>query len=320
MNLDKTDQQLLAKLQNGFPLTSHPFVDMGRALSLSGEEVIQRIQRLKDDGIVRQISPVFDARSLRYVTTLIAMRVPEEGLGRCSGLLRGNTHISHAYEREHSFNVWYTLAMPSIEGIEGEMIKIARAIPADDFFQLPALKLYKIGAFFGAEGAYQSTTGEFPQTVELSPVDQLVVNELQQDLPLTSRPFAEMADSAGMDEERFLERCHYLLGRGVMRRYGAAVNHMKAGYTANAMVCWRVLPEKVDKIGYCLSLLREVSHCYGRKTNPKWPYNLYAMIHGKARETCLKIAENVSKDFAIEDFLVLFSAREIKKVRIKYRV
>jgi DNA-binding Lrp family transcriptional regulator len=319
MNPDDLDQQILSRLQNGFPLTSHPFVDMGKKLSLSGDEVIQRIQHLKNDGIVRQISPVFDSRSLGYATTLIAMHVPGDKLERCSGILRENPCVSHAYEREHPVNVWFTLAMPGHNGIEEEMKKIADAVPADNVFQLPASKLYKIGAFFGTEGMYQKTTGKLSQAAELSQEDMLVVNELQRDLPLTERPFIEMSRNTGMSEEQFLEQCNSLLERGIMRRYGAAVNHRQAGYTANAMVCWKVPPEKIDKIGQHLALLREVSHCYERGTSFKWPYNLYAMIHGKEKETCQEIAEEISRDFGIEDFLVLFSTRELKKTRIIYR-
>jgi DNA-binding Lrp family transcriptional regulator len=320
MNLDDLNRQILARLQNGFPLTSHPFTDMGRTLSLSGDEVMQRIQYLKNEGIVRQISPVFDSRSLGYATTLIAMHVPGDKFERCSGILRKNPYVSHAYEREHPVNIWFTLAVPGHNYIEEEVIKIADAVPADDVFQLPAARLFKIGAFFGTKGMYQKTTGKLSQVVELSPEDKLVVNELQRDLPLSSRPFIEMSGRTGMSEEQFLEQCHSLLERGIMRRYGAAVNHRQAGYTANAMTCWKVPSEKIDKIGQHLALLREVSHCYERETSLKWPYNLYAMIHGKERRTCQEIAEEISRNFGIEDFLVLFSTRELKKTRIIYRV
>lgn len=318
--MDSLNQKLLAKLQNGFPLTSSPFADLGITLALSENEVIQRIQRLKDDGIVRQISPVIDARKLGYLTTLVAMKVPEARLERCAGILDENPNISHAYEREHSLNLWFTLAIPGTASIEEELKAIADAIPADTIFQLPALKLYKLGAFFGTDFTCEVATGELPQAVELSPEDRAVVNELQQDIPLRTRPFTGMSRRAGMDEERFLKRCRSLLERGIMRRYGAAVNHRKAGYAANAMACWNVPPEETDKIGQYLASLREVSHCYERKTNPVWPYNLFAMIHGKSRQTCQKLAEEASQDFGIEDFLVIFSTRELKKTRIKYLV
>jgi DNA-binding Lrp family transcriptional regulator len=320
MNLDSLDQTLLARLQNGFPLTSEPFTDIGKILALSADEVIQRIQRLKDNGLVRQISPVFDARSLGYLTTLVAMKVPEGRLERCSGILNKNPYISHAYEREHSFNIWFTLAMPGTASIEEEMKAIADAIPADTFFQLPPLRLYKIGAFFGTDGTCNAANGELAQAAGLSAEDRKVVNELQRDLPLNTRPFIEMSRNAGMDEPQFLKRCRCLLESGIMRRYGAAVNHRKAGYTANAMVCWNAPPGKTEKAGQYLASLREVSHCYERKADTQWPYNLFAMIHGKGKGSCRKLAGNVSREFGIEDPLVLFSTRELKKTRIKYLV
>jgi DNA-binding Lrp family transcriptional regulator len=320
VKLDSFDRKLLARLQNGFPLTSQPFADIGKALALSAAEVIQRIKQLKDNGIIRQISPVFDARSLGYLTTLVAMKVPEDRLERCFHILHENPYISHAYEREHSLNLWFTLAMPGTTSIEEEMKAIADAIPADIVFQLPPLKLYKIGAFFGTDATCKAATGELPQAAEISSDDRTVVNELQQDIPLKTRPFIGMASSAGMDEERFLKRCRSLLERGIMRRYGAAINHRRAGYTANAMACWNVPPDRIDKIGQYLASRREVSHCYERKASMEWPYNLFAMIHGKARETCQELAEEVSKDFGIEDSVVLFSTRELKKTRIKYLV
>lgn len=318
--MDSLDQKLFAMLQNGFPLALEPFADLGEILALSEDEVIKRIHQLKDDGVIRQISPIFDARSLGYLTTLVAMRVPEGILERGASILNENPYVSHAYEREHSLNLWFTLAVPGTAGIEEEMTRIAEAIPAATIFQLPALKLYKIGAFFGTDDTSKAATGELPRAAELSPADKTVINALQQDIPLKTRPFAGMTGNTGMDEERFLRQCRSLLERGIMRRYGAAVNHRKAGYTANAMVCWNVPPEKVDEVGQHLASLREVSHCYERKTNPDWPYNLFALIHGQKEQICREIARNVTTDHGLQDFLALFSTRELKKTRIKYLV
>ena len=325
MILDSPDQKLLVMLQNGFPLTPEPFNEMGKALKLSEEEVLKHIAHIKSEGVIRQISPVFDARSLGHSATLVAMQLAEDKMDKASRILNEDPHVSHAYERKHHFNLWFTLAMSGAASIEAKMIRIAEDIPADTFFQLPALKLYKIGAFFGSDDAAaehtgKTTTGELPRAAELSAKDGAVVNELQQDLPLKNRPFTSMANNVNMDEYQFLERCRSLLERGILRRYGAAVDHRRAGYTANAMVCWNISAGKVDKVGQHLASLREVSHCYERKTNSQWPYNLFAMIHGKAEEICHEIAGNVSEDYRLEDFLVLFSTRELKKSRIKYLV
>ncbi|MFC1860698.1 Lrp/AsnC family transcriptional regulator [Chloroflexota bacterium] len=158
------------------------------------------------------------------------------------------------------------------------------------------------------------------QVADLSTEDRAVINKVQHDLPLNTNPFTGMSGSADMDEERFMELCRSLRERGIMRRYGAAVNHRRVGYAANAMACVEVMADKVDIVGKQLASLPEVSHCYERKTNTEWQQNLFAMIHGHDRETCYEIAGKVSTDFNLPDFVLLFSTRELKKTRIKYSV
>ncbi len=123
-----------------------------------------------------------------------------------------------------------------------------------------------------------------------------------------------------MDEDYFLAQCQSLKQRGIMRRFGAAVNHRKAGFKANAMTCWVAPPEKVDAAGRKLASLKEVSHCYERKTNPLWRYNLFAMIHGHTEKACQEIASKVSEETGLTDYAMLFSTREFKKTRTKYLV
>ncbi len=115
-----------------------------------------------------------------------------------------------------------------------------------------------------------------------------------------------------------LAECRLLHESGVIRRYGASINHRKAGFEANAMVCWAVADNVVEAAGHRLASLPEVSHCYERKTNAMWRFNLFAMVHGQERHTCEEIADAVSSEFGPEDRVVLFSTREFKKERIKY--
>jgi len=123
-----------------------------------------------------------------------------------------------------------------------------------------------------------------------------------------------------MDEERFLTQCQALLSRGIIRRFGASVNHRGIGFSANAMTCWAVPKEMVEVIAEKLVPLRQVSHCYERKTNPEWHYNLFAMIHGHTREQCQGIADKVAAETNLTDYVLLFSTREFKKTRVIYQV
>ena len=326
MRLDSIDKKLLSLLQTKFPLTKKPYAELGLSLGIAEDEVIQRIGQLKVNGLIRQISPVFDAGSLGYRTTLVAMRVAETQLGKAAELVSKHPGVSHAYKRDHHFNLWFTQAVPATVEIEAELQRLASAVSAEIVFSLPALKLFKLRTYFGSDedGKPAADTsiadGTISQGVQLSPVDRRVINELQQDLPLISRPFAEMAARLGMDEEKFLALCRSLLSRGIMRRFGASINHRRAGFAANAMTCWVVPAEKVEITGKKLASLREVSHCYERKTNRLWRYNLFAMIHGHTREECQEIAAKVSAETGFTDYALLFSTKEFKKTRVKYLV
>jgi DNA-binding Lrp family transcriptional regulator len=280
---------------------------------------------LKAAGVIRQIGPVLDARNLGYKTTLVAMRVAEEQIDKAAPLIVKHPGISHGYERGHYYNLWFTLAVPANGNIEAEMAGLAEAIGAETFFSVPAVRLFKLRVHFDLGGDGQTGTNNHHtrvrhQRARLSPADRAVINELQQDLPLVTQPFADMSAHSGMDEGEFLGRCQSLLSQGIIRRFNAALNHRKVGFTANGMACWIVSPEKVEAVGQKLASLRQVSHCYERKTNPLWRYNLFAMIHAKTREECQQVSEKVCAETGLTDYVMLFSTREFKKTRVKYLV
>ena len=327
MRLDSIDRRLLNLLQAKFPLTREPYADLGLWLGIDQDEVIHRIKQLKARGIIRQISPVLDSRSLGYQTTLVAMRVAERQSDKAARLIAEHPGVSHGYKRDHHFNLWFTLAIPPGADMETELQQLTGPTDAEAVFALPAIKLFKIRAYFAMDGDSQSAAdtmahpgGILPQKVELSQIDRLIVNELQQDLPLILSPFTDMSARLGMEVEDFLARCRSLKQRGIMRRFGAAINHKEAGFKANAMVCWVAPPNMVNAVGQKLASLREVSHCYERKTNPLWQYNLFAIIHSHTREACEEVASRVSSETGLKDYVLLFSTKEFKKVRVKYLV
>ncbi len=326
MNFDSIDKRLIDLVQTGFPLKPRPYSELGLKLDIDEDDVIQRIEQLKAKGIIRQISPVLDARRLGYRSTLVAMRVNKAELGKTEQLIRQHPGVSHGYERDHHFNVWFTLSLPPPTDIETELKRLTDSIGAEAVFSLPAIKVFKIGVYFAMSGDDQSADtgtqpdGVLPRQVELSQADRLIINELQQDLPLVPTPFTTMAERLGMDEEYFLAQCQSLKQRGIMRRFGASVNHRKAGFKANAMTCWITPPDMVDAAGQRLASLREVSHCYERETNPLWQYNLFAMIHSHTKKACQSIVSDVSQKIGLMDYVLLFSTKEFKKTRVKYLV
>jgi DNA-binding Lrp family transcriptional regulator len=327
MTLDETDKRLVNLVQTEFPLAAEPFAALGMKLGIDAAQAMHRINNLKAKGILRYIGPLFDARSLGYQTTLVAMGIAEHRLEKAGQVMGRHQGISHAYQREHHWNLWFTLALRSGIDMGSEVKKLGDAMGAEAVIELPALKVFKLRAYFDATGgnmpAPQNEAMAGPsadKTAELSPTDHAVINELQQDLPLVARPFDSMAARLGLDTDQFLVGCQALLHRGIMRRYSAAVRHASLGMAANALVCWSAPSGMVDAVGRRLATLGEVSHCYERRSAPQWPYNLYAMMHGRTREACRDIAKKISHQCGLSDYVILFSSKELRKARVRYAV
>jgi siroheme decarboxylase len=320
--VDNIELKLLGLLQNGFPLTNEPFSDMGIKLSISGDDVIHHINILKKKGIVRQISPVLDARKIGYQSTLVAMKIPPHGIGKVESFLIGHPGVSHAYERDNDFNIWFTLSLPANTDIQIELKRVATTVGAESIFDLPAVKVYKLRTNFSddTDSYALEKINNLSERIEMSIIERDIINALQEDLPLISNPFKGFADKVGISVDSMLSICHSLLKRGVIRRYGASINHYRAGYKANAMTCWYVPPEKITAFVNNVTSLSQVSHCYERKTNSHWHYNVFVMVHGYDRSICSDTINKISSGNDINDFAVLFSTREFKKTRIKYPV
>lgn len=323
---DNIDKQLLNFIQAKIELVPQPYRALGDMLGITEEDVISRIKELKAKGIIRQISPVFDPRRLGYTSTLVAMEAPKDKVEKAEQVLIDHSGVSHGYERDHKFNIWFTLAIPPDKEADDELREISESTGVETVMSLPATRLFKIGTYFAADGEVQTGNtaatfdGRLPQRALFSPSEKIVINGLQRDLPLISRPFAQIAERRRLSEKLLLNNAEVLLELGIMRRFSAQVNHRRVGYTANGMTCWIVPPEKVDEVGKKIAALPEVSHCYERMTNASWPYNLFAMIHARDEETCNQIAVKASKDGGLSGFKVLFSTKEFKKTRIRYPV
>ena len=323
--LDETDRELLNALQSDFPLTREPFADLAKGLGLEEENIIERIQRLKDNHTIRSIGPIFNSQSLGYQSTLVAMRIPEERLESAAAIVSEHPGVSHNYARDDAFNLWFTLSLPPEADLNAALKDLSERVDPQELLNLPAIRLFKIGVFFDMTGNGQQSKSTAPDSaarcdVPLEDIERSVISQLQQDLPLVSKPFDAMSHSIGMDIDDFLSKCRSLKDRGIMRRFGAVIRHQQAGFAANAMVCWSVPPELVLETGSRMADFDEVSHCYERRINGSWPYNLFTMIHGKTKDDCHAIAERIADATGIRDYKPLFSVREFKKERVKYQV
>ena len=154
----------------------------------------------------------------------------------------------------------------------------------------------------------------------MNPVDRAIVGALQGGLPLVPEPYAEVARAIGIEEKELLARLRTMLADGRIRRIGAVPNHYALGYKANAMTVWDVADPAVDELGRRVGALPFVTHCYRRPRRlPHWPYNLFAMVHGRSRaETCGKIDRiRGTLGSAARASDVLYSVRILKKTGLR---
>ena len=152
----------------------------------------------------------------------------------------------------------------------------------------------------------------------LTKLEKMILASIQGDIPITERPYLEIAEKLGVSENTFLEKLKDLCDRGVIRRFGATIRHQKSGFTANAMVAWTVDEDRINDVGEKMASFREVSHCYRRNPNSDWPYNLYTMIHAKDEESCMETARKMSEATSVNTYTLLFSREELKKTSMEY--
>lgn len=153
---------------------------------------------------------------------------------------------------------------------------------------------------------------------ELSDLDREILKRVQGSLPDSATPYADIAAAVGTDEAHVLDLLSRMAATGEIRRFGATLKHQKAGFGANVMVAWYVPEEDVDRIGAIMAERPEVSHCYHRINCLDWPYNLYTMVHGRTAESCRQVVEALCRASGLDDYAMLFSLKELKKVSMRY--
>ncbi|WP_047866667.1 siroheme decarboxylase subunit alpha [Rubrobacter aplysinae] len=326
--MDSTDKEILNYIQREFPLEREPFAAVGREIGIAQDEVIRRIETLKRGKVIRQISAIFDTRVLGYHSSLVAAKIPPEKLNAGAKAINSHPGVSHNYERNNELNLWYTVAVPpdSRLGLEGTVNVLHEISGAEKTRVLPTLKLFKIGVTLdmnqGATAKKEAPAyGENDRAAadkNVTENDKAAIKALQEDIPLTPRPFDLWGEQVGLSYEELLERAYDLRERKIMRRFSAVLYHRKAGFKANGMGVWQVPEDRVDEVGQMFAQYQAVSHCYERPTYEDWPYNVFSMVHGRSVEECETVLEAMADETGVRDYTSLYSTREYKKTRVRY--
>lgn len=324
--MDDLTARILDRLQEDIGLVPEPYAALSRELGIDEEVLMERVGRLRRDGVIRDISAIVDARRVGYGSALIAFRASPS---RADGIAeRVNEHpgVSHNYLRDHDYRVWFTLAVSPGTDLDRSAGLIARRCEVEDYLVLRNERLLKIGVHFSpGKGPARHVSREEPEVPKterrpLSDEEIGALRLLQTDLPLDRRPFARIIESGNgeMGEERLLELGGLLRERGAIRRYAAVLRHRSVGFVENAMTAWRPDGGGDEQLRPFLEEWR-VSHLYIRTVYPgRWEYPLFAMLHARDTEELGETIERLSRESGIGDRLVLRSLREYKKRRVRY--
>ena len=328
--LEDLDRELLNAVQWDFPLDPRPFAVLGERLGLSEEATRERVARVKELGVLRQLSAIFDTRALGYGSALVAAQIDPECVDEAAAVISAHPGVSHNYKRNHRYNLWYTVAVPPGDSLEEHVEVLHRQSGAILTRRLPTLKLYKIGVKLDMTGATKADAKaevleherperrEHMDAPELTDLEIATISVVQEDLPLVERPFAAYAEMIGTDEQTVLDLLASFKERKLMRRFAAVMNHRSAGFKANAMGVWAVPDDQLDEIGPQMAGFALVSHCYRRPTYDDWPYSVFTMVHGKNAKDCEATIAAIAAETGVSEYALLWSVKEYKKTRVRY--
>lgn len=326
-NLDDFDKDLLNEIQWSFPLVKQPYHELANKFDTTPDEIKHRLTELKKSGIVRQLSAIFDTRKLGYKSSLVAMKVEPDKLASVANTINKHPGVSHNYERNHDFNLWFTIATPPKTNVKTEVEKLSKLSGVVATRMLPTIKMFKIGVKLdmNEKNKHEIKPSEEKKKIKsvdfvASEQDKEYIRHLQKDLEIIDRPFLKASESLGITEEELFEKAKYYEEIGVMRRFAAILRHRDAGFIANGMIVWKVPEDRIEEVGENLGAFPQVSHCYQRPSYPDWPYNVFSMIHCKSKDEAADVAKTIQNQINVDEYTILFSEREFKKTRVEYFV
>jgi len=335
--LDRVDRAILNAFQGGFPVTERPFEPAAAALrehgvDIDAAELVRRIRRLDEEGVLTRFGALVNAEEIGGTATLVAMHAPEDRFEEVVETVNDHREVAHNYERDHPhLNVWFVVSVADAERVP-EVLDEIEAETGQQTYNLPKQREFRVEAKFPLDGPVEDgiDRSDLGPTVEptdrttLSPAERDLVLAIQDGLPVTETPYRDVADATGADVEWVVRTLGRFDAEGKVRRVGVVPNHYALGYTENGMTVWDVPDGVVGDVGPAVAALPFVTHCYERPRHEGvWPYNVFAMTHGRTEAESERRIEQVREvmaehwDVGDDDWDTLFSTRILKKTGIR---
>lgn len=320
--LSGLERRLVDGFQRDFPLVARPWSAIAARIGTTEREVLGIVQRRLADGVLSRVGAVFRPNVIG-ASTLAAIAVPPERLDAVAGIVSSRPEVNHNYAREHAVNLWFVATAADAQELETVLDAIARDV-ALPVLRLPLLRDWWIDLGFPLDGpGRRSLVNPLARAAVRLPLDardRALVGALEDGLAAETRPFAALARRAGVPEDWAVVRIATWIARGAISRFGLVVRHRALGFTANAMCVWDVPDDVADTAGTALARESGVTLAYRRARTDGWPYNVYAMLHGRERAAVESRRDAIAGTTGLDRFPheTLFSTRAYKQRGARY--
>ena len=327
MELSPLARAFINRFQGGFPLhEDQPFGAMAEQLGCSENELLTLIHKLSEEGALSRFGPIYNASLLGGAQTLAAIQVPEERFSEVAGIINDIPEVAHNYRRENQLNMWFVVATTDPSGVGPVLQQIEQACGLK-VYDFPKQHEFYLGLWLMVDELGAVDTAPVPDYVNHhskphapDATDRRIIAATQSGLPLVADPLTALAEQLQLQRGDLSERLQQMQRTGAIRRIGAIPNHYRLGLRANGMSVWDVPDELAIELGQQVGALDFVSHSYLRPRHAGvWRYNLFAMVHGSAREEvqtkAAQIANLLTPHCRAHD--VLFSSQVLKKTGLR---
>ncbi|QLG27729.1 Lrp/AsnC family transcriptional regulator [Halorarum halophilum] len=337
-DLSTLDRAVVNAFQGGFPVVERPWEPAAAALrdrgvDVTGPELLAAVQDLDERGVLSRFGALVNAEEIGGTATLVAMHAPPERFDEVAEIVNGYREVAHNYERKHPhLNMWFVLSVAEESRVE-EVLADIEADTGQETYNLPKIREFHVGAKFLLDGPVSdgdldlSDLGPDVAPTDsrtITPDERDLVVEIQGGLPITETPYADVAAELGQPTEWVVGTIKRFEREGKVRRVGVIPNHYALGYTENGMTVWDVPDDVLADVGEAVASLGFVTHCYHRPRHEGvWPYNFFAMTHGRDEAESERRVEQVREtmtdhwDVDEDDWDTLFSTRILKKTGIR---
>jgi DNA-binding Lrp family transcriptional regulator len=324
---DDLRDAVLAALEAGVPLVARPFAAVARSLGVEESDVLAAARELRGDRAFKALGAVFEPGSLGYCGTLAAVSVPDEDAEDVAQALAEQASVTHVFEREDRYNIWFVVTAEGKDRLRAVTAAVVAAVGAEESMSLADERIVKLTVDFNvgaASAIVPATLGEVPPGA-LTREDRALARLLLADVPLTERPFRELASTLvecgyDVDEEWTLERVAEWASTGALMRVASLGATHRAALPVTALVQWPLTEggSHASSASAVLAANPAVTHCYRVPPALVTRPTVAALVHAASREAAEAAMTRLCEIPGLDTPRVAFGVRETKRAPLRY--